>query len=141
MVYRAQDQKHRALGEGKNILARTSTCDWIHFHDADDALGPEFVARARAWLARDEFDVLLMGTEDRDDRTGAHLAERRWDDSALVRDSVAYCIVNNVTNCGVYRRLAFLEAGGFDANDDTRYNEDQAMHLRLAIAGLRFQGR
>ena len=27
----------------------------------------------------------------------------------------------------------------FDSNDDTKYNEDQAMHLRLALAGLRFR--
>jgi GT2 family glycosyltransferase len=47
-------------------------------------------------------------------------------------------VQHTVTNCGVYRRKAFLDAGGFDTDDATKYNEDQAMHLRLALAGLRF---
>lgn len=125
---------------GKNILAAATDCPWIHFHDADEALRPEFVERATAWIANDDaFDVLLLSTEDRDDETGTLLAVRRWDDRALQDDAVAYNIRTNVTNCGVYRRAAFLAAGGFDTADEVRYNEDQAMHLRLAIAGLRFR--
>jgi len=124
---------------GKNLLAGRVTAEWIHFHDADEALKPEFVERAHSWLERSDVDVILFGTEDRDDTTGTWLAERQWDDDHLQRDPVGYCIRNTVTNCGVYRRSAFLAAGGFDTRDDTKYNEDQAMHLRLAIAGLRFR--
>ena len=121
---------------GKNLLAQKTTASWVHFHDADEALQPEFVARARTWMARDQDDVVLFGTEDRDDATAELLLTRQWDAADVARDAVAYCIANTVTNCGIYRRRAFLEAGGFDSNDDTKYNEDQAMHLRLALAGL-----
>lgn len=124
---------------GKNVLARHTTCEWVHFHDADEALYPKFVERARPWLIRDDLDVVLFATEDRDDRTGNMLGTRQWDDGALREDAVRYCILQTVTNCGVYRRDVFLEAGGFDTSDDTKYNEDQAMHLRLALAGLRFR--
>jgi glycosyltransferase involved in cell wall biosynthesis len=124
---------------GKNLLAERTTCEWVHFHDADEALEPQFVERARTWLDSSELEVLLLGTEDRDDVTGAVLGCRRWDDAALQADAISYCITNNVTNCGVYRRTAFLRAGGFDTADETKYNEDQAMHLRLALAGLRFR--
>jgi len=124
---------------GKNRLAERASADWIHFHDADDALGPEFVTRARRWIATDLADVVLFATQDRDDRTGAAMLERFWDDAALAADAVRYCIVNTVTNCGLYRRAPFLSTGGFDTRPETRYNEDQAMHLRLALAGLRFR--
>ena len=122
---------------GKNELARMTSAEWVHFHDADEALEPEFVARALAGVS-DAIDVILFDTEDRDDRTGATLGQARWDDVALRRDAIAFCIEHTVTNCGVYRRDAFLRAGGFDTDEATKYNEDQAMHLRLALAGLRF---
>jgi len=125
--------------EGKNVLARHTSCEWVHFHDADEALYPKFVERARAWLSRSDVDVVLFGTEDRDDLTDRMLLTRQWDDAALHEDAVRYCILHTVTNCGVYRREAFLAAGGFDVREETKYNEDQAMHLRLALAGLRFR--
>ena len=122
---------------GKNELAKVMSAEWMHFHDADEALEPEFVARARAAIS-EAVDVVLFDTEDRDDRTGEALGQSCWDDKALRRDAVAFCIEHTVTNCGVYRRDAFLRAGGFDTDEATKYNEDQAMHLRLALAGLRF---
>src|SRR3954449_761219 len=30
---------------GKNELAKRTSCNWLHFHDADDELKPGFVAR------------------------------------------------------------------------------------------------
>ncbi|MDR1989806.1 MAG: glycosyltransferase family 2 protein [Acidobacteriaceae bacterium] len=122
---------------GKNILAQQTSCEWIHFHDADDALFPDFVARTRA-LISNAVDVILFGTQDRDDVTGALLGQQTWNDSELRDDAIRYCVQHTVTNCGVYRREAFIEAGGFDNNASTKYNEDQAMHLRLALGGLRF---
>jgi glycosyltransferase involved in cell wall biosynthesis len=124
---------------GKNRLAAATTCEWVHFHDADEALAPGFVARARAWLDAADFDVLLFPTEDRDHLTGAVLGQSWWDDRQLVEDPVRFNIVRTVTNCGVYRRSAFLDAGGFDVDPAVQYNEDQAMHLQLALRGLRFR--
>ncbi len=122
---------------GKNILAQRTSAEWVHFHDADEALYPEFVARARA-LFDAQADVILFDTEDRDDVTGTVLGQRHWSDQALRDDAVGYNIQHTVTNCGVYRREPFLSTGGFDTDDETKYNEDQAMHLRLAMSGLRF---
>lgn len=124
---------------GKNVMAERSACAWIHFHDADEAFYPRFVERAHSWMTSDDVDVLLFSTEDRDDATGEVLGQRQWSDAELQADAIRYCILNNVTNCGVYRRSAFLAAGGFDTSANIKYNEDQAMHLRLAIAGLRFR--
>jgi glycosyltransferase involved in cell wall biosynthesis len=136
VVLRAEESA--GPSHGKNLLASRSSCEWIHFHDADEALHPEFVARAREWMLRDDADVVLFATEDRDDDTGVPIGQRTWDASALRQDPVRYAIVHTITNCGIYRRDAFLAVGGFDTAEATKYNEDQAMHLRLARAGLRF---
>ena len=124
---------------GKNRLAQEARAEWVHFHDADDALAPEFVRVARQWIARDVADVVLFGTEDRDDRTGAVLQVRSWNDGELAADAVRHNIVHTVTNCGIYRREIFLAAGGFDVDERTKFNEDQATHLSLALRGLRFR--
>jgi len=123
---------------GKNRLAAHAVSEWLHFHDADDALSPDFVAHAHEWFRRDA-DVVCFAVEDRDHETDAALVRRGWDDEALAKDAVRYAITNTITNCGIYRRHAFLAAGGFDVRPETKYNEDQAMHLRLALQGLRFR--
>jgi glycosyltransferase involved in cell wall biosynthesis len=136
-VVRAERPSGPAVG--KNVLAARSTCEWIHFHDADEALHAEFVSRAHAWIERDSADVILFGTEERDHAEGHWIRTRAWDDRMLEADPVRYAILHTITNCGIYRRNAFVAAGGFDINPRTKYNEDQAMHLRLARAGLRFR--
>jgi glycosyltransferase involved in cell wall biosynthesis len=124
---------------GKNRLAAETPCEWVHFHDADEALGPEFVERAHRWMAEPDVDVVLFDTEERDDATGRYMGRAAWNDAALQHDAVRYNIVHTVTNCGVYRRAPFVAAGGFDLDEAVKYNEDQAMHLRLALAGLHFR--
>lgn len=37
---------------GRKRLAEHATSDWIHFHDADDELLPNFVERAQTWMAQ-----------------------------------------------------------------------------------------
>jgi glycosyltransferase involved in cell wall biosynthesis len=142
-------QKHGAIvvrsdrnvgpSAGKNTLACRAQAEWLHFHDADDWLGSDFVARARTAISRNDTDVVLFATEDRADGSDALLGRRQWDDDALRADPVRYCIVNTVTNCGVYRKSRFLAAGGFETSAAAKYNEDQAMHLNLALNGLRFR--
>jgi glycosyltransferase involved in cell wall biosynthesis len=124
---------------GKNQLASETSCDWVHFHDADDALEPEFVSRAKAWIDGDAADVVLFATEDKTEGTGQSQAIRTWDDAALAADPISFAIEQTITNCGIYRRSAFLYAGGFATSLEFQYSEDQAMHLGLALAGLRFR--
>src|SRR5436853_1319451 len=49
---------------GKNALANRTTCNWIHFHDADDALYPNFVEQAHQWMRDDAPDVVLFSYEE-----------------------------------------------------------------------------
>jgi glycosyltransferase involved in cell wall biosynthesis len=123
----------------KNTLASMTTCDWLHFHDADDEILPQFVEHARAWIARDEHDVVVFGSMEREHGTGRFMAQAVHDNDALAADAVRYTISTKISaNAGIYRRTAFLAAGGFDTDRDVLYNEDVAMHCSLARAGLRF---
>ncbi|MBD2501513.1 glycosyltransferase family 2 protein [Anabaena azotica] len=131
---------NRGCSHGKNALAEQTTCEWIHFHDADDALYPNFVEQAYKWMVLDNApDVVLFNYEWRHDDTGELISIRYFDDAELRRDAIAYAIREQINPfCGLYRRSAYLQAGGYDTDPLVLYNEDVAFHCRLAIAGLKF---
>lgn len=130
---------NRGCSHAKNALASMTSCEWLHFHDADDEILPRFVECARAWMAKDEHDVVVFGSMEREHGTGRLLAQEWHDNDALSADPVRYTISRKISaNAGIYRRTAFLAAGGFDTDRDVLYNEDVAMHCALARAGLRF---
>ena len=54
-------------------------------------------------------------------------------------DARSYTIREQINPfCGLYRREAYMRAGGYDEDPLVLYNEDVAMHIRLAFAGLTF---
>lgn len=127
---------------GKNRLADATTCDWIHFHDADDELFPNFVESARKWMTRgdDAPDIVLFSYEERWDDNGELLGIRSFDDEALKADPIAYTIKQQINPfLGLYRRSSFLDAGGYDLDPNVLYNEDVAFHCKMARAGLTFR--
>ncbi len=130
---------NRGCSHGKNVLAAKTSAEWIHFHDADDELLPKFVSLSRKWIDRREFDVVLFSYEERDDETGRFMGIRHFDPDDVRRDARSYAIREQINPfCGLYRREAFLQAGGYDEAPEVLYNEDVAMHIRLAFAGLTF---
>jgi glycosyltransferase involved in cell wall biosynthesis len=125
---------------GRKRLAEHASADWLHFHDADDMLYPNFVERAHEWMQQDNPpDVVVFSYEERREDTDEKIDVRHFDAEALREDPVEYTI-RTVINpfCGLYRRDAFLEAGGPDTDPKVHYNEDAAMHCKLARAGLQF---
>jgi glycosyltransferase involved in cell wall biosynthesis len=130
---------NKGCSHGKNTLASLTTADWLHFHDADDELYPNFVALARRWMKDARFDVVLFPFEERDDATGELIAHRAFDAGDISKDARSYTIRKQINPfCGLYRRAAFMWAGGYDEDPLVLYNEDVAMHIRLAFAGLAF---
>jgi glycosyltransferase involved in cell wall biosynthesis len=127
---------NRGCSYAKSILASRTACKWVHFHDADDELLPGFVAKAHVWMSQDAHDVLLFGYKEQDEQ--GRIGIRKFDRNELVQDAICFLIRNPTFNCGIYRRAALLNAGGFDLDPQVLYNEDTALHIRLAIAGLRF---
>ena len=130
---------NRGCSRGKNRLAAETGCDWIHFHDADDELMSNFVERARMWMADGRFDVMLFPYEERDNESGQTIGHRRFDPQEVKSDARSYAIRQQINPfCGLYRRQSFLRAGGYDEDPLVLYNEDVAMHIRLAFRGLSF---
>lgn len=126
---------------GKNTLAQVTSCDWIHFHDADDELLPNFVEAARRWmLMKDRApDVVLFGYEWRDGLTNELLGVQRFDDYPLKLDPVSYTIWKQINPfCGIYKKDSILSCGGYDCDSEVLYNEDVAFHCRLARCNLKF---
>ena len=130
---------NRGCSVGKNALAAHVEADWLHFHDADDELLPNFVELARGWINRGAPDVVLFDYEYRDNDTGELLARRQFDHVALTADPRGYAIREQINAiCGLYRREVYLAAGGSDEDPAVLFNEDVAFHIKLAFAGLTF---
>jgi GT2 family glycosyltransferase len=133
-------EKNVGCSAGKNVLAARCRCTWLHFHDADDALEPNFVQAAHRWMERpDAPDVVFFSYRSLSHETNAPLGTREFDGGALRRDPLRYCLSEQINPfCGLYRRDSFLRAGGWDEDRQVLQSEDQAGHLRLAMAHLRF---
>jgi glycosyltransferase involved in cell wall biosynthesis len=126
---------------GKNVLLHQVSSEWIHFHDADDELLPEFTLLAHKWISRGDAcpDVLLFNYEYRDNETFHLIAKSDFDPFQLECDPLRYAILNQINPfCGLYRRCRLLEVGGYDTDKQILYNEDVAFHCKLAKAGLSF---
>lgn len=130
---------NKGCSAGKNALARHVEADWLHFHDADDELLPNFVSLARNWIARGAPDVVLFDYLYKDNDSGALLAQSQFSHAELTADARHYAITNQINPfCGLYRRRAYLAAGGYDEDPAVLYNEDVAFHIKMAFAGLSF---
>ncbi|MCP4309297.1 MAG: glycosyltransferase family 2 protein [bacterium] len=125
---------------GKSVLVQQTKADWVHFFDSDDLLLPHFVESARRWFDKPDVDVVAFGSEERWDDTRELIHAGHHDDTALAADAVESNILQPIsTGCAVYRRSSFLAAGGFDLDSSVHYNEDHALHCKLARAGVRFR--
>jgi hypothetical protein len=131
-------QVNKGCSAGKNALLAQVGTAWVHFHDADDTLAPEFVGRAKSRITSGNFDVLMFDYEQVDESTGARMSRSNFGASDLLQDPVRYMLANTVNNGGVYAVSLLRQTGGFDLDPAVRYNEDRAFHLRLAEAGARF---
>jgi glycosyltransferase involved in cell wall biosynthesis len=131
---------NRGCSYGKNQLAAYTKCNWIHFHDADDDLLPDFTTLAYKWMNNTQCpDIVLFNYEYREYHTDKLISVRSFDKEALENDPVAYAILNQINPfCGLYKKQSFIDAGGYDTDPLILYNEDSAFHIKMAIAGLKF---
>ncbi|NII81330.1 MULTISPECIES: glycosyltransferase family 2 protein [unclassified Pedobacter] len=132
--------KNIGCSKGKNIIANISKSDWIHFHDADDELLPNFTTLAHKWINNQQnSEVILFNYEYRDNQTADLIDIRKFDAEALKDDPIKYAISEQINPfCGLYNKEKFLAVGGYDTDQKVLYNEDCAMHIKLAIAGFKF---
>jgi glycosyltransferase involved in cell wall biosynthesis len=131
---------NRGCSYGKNVLAQNTHCNWVHFHDADDDLLPQFTAEVQKWISNkgNRYDILLLNYKYIDAVSHEFLGDANHNAKELHQDALLYAIKNKIVNFGVYNRQTFLKAGGFDLDPKVLYNEDNALHHRLAKQGLKF---
>lgn len=131
---------NRGCSYGKNALANITFCEWIHFHDADDDILPDFTTLAYKWINSPNCpDIVLFNYEYRDYYTKKLLGVRHFNKEALHKDPISYALLEQINPfCGLYRKQSFISAGGYDTDPQVLYNEDSAFHIKMAIANLKF---
>jgi hypothetical protein len=72
-------------------------------------------ALARRWILDARFDVVLFPYEERNSITGELITRRVFDANDVGADARSYAIREQINPfCGLYRREAYLQAGGYD---------------------------
>ena len=124
-------------GGARNALARLATADWIHFHDVDDELAPDYLDRVRP-AATTGCDAVFHFTDFIDEQTRALIIRWQFDPAALLASPAASLLLHPLpTMSSFLRRRAFLDLGGF--NEQHRCFEDGDFHFRLAAGGARLR--
>ena len=121
---------------GRNTLLRSTTCEFVHFHDADDLFAPEWARKVRERVARNDVDIVLTDvTSVRDGVVASasvmNLAEGLRADPDLVRFGLRGALL---LPSSTSRRSLALSIGGFRTREILRQSEDFDFHLRLAAA-------
>jgi len=120
----------------RNRLWQAASCDWVHFHDADDLLTPDYLTKTAARITP-EIDVVICNAEWRLEDTGAVEMTWHYSEQALRAAPAPYLLSNAVGGInGLYRRAALATIQGYD--ERLQVWEDADLHLRLALAGARF---
>lgn len=126
---------------GKNTLLGITKSTWVHFHDADDELMPDFVVRAKQLISEREADVFVVGNEELSEGDPDYTVVSRPDVHLLAADPFSYSMLYKVNAIsGVYRRDFLLTSEALTIDPLMQYNEDQAIQLNLVKAGARFWG-
>lgn len=132
-------ERNLGCSAGKNRLLQLTSCGWVHFHDADDDMTPEFTTLAHKWMAQPAApDVVLFSYESHGYEDGYLIASQRYDAHAVRTNPAQYAVRHQITNFGLYKVDALRCVGGYDEATAVLYNEDCRFHMRLALAGLRF---
>lgn len=127
--------KNLGPGGARNALARAVSTDWIHFHDVDDEIAPDYLTQVTP-AATPDSDIVLHFVDFIDEQTRAPVIRWSFDPAALATDpAVALLLGPLPTMSSFIRRSTFLAAGGFD--EELRCFEDGDLHFRLAAGGAR----
>ncbi|TSD65874.1 glycosyltransferase family 2 protein [Inquilinus sp. KBS0705] len=132
-----QGKSNKGPGYARNRLAHAATGDYIHFHDVDDEIAPEFLSLVKQKAELSVPDVIVGYADWIDSATRQPLISWRYDEDQIATDPLAYFIENplGVINT-TYKKDAFLNVSGFDEKQHCW--EDADLHIRLARSGAKF---
>lgn len=129
--------ENKGQGYARNRLAEASTCTWLHFHDIDDLLTVDYLAKTAAIAENDAIDVVLCNVDWYNQHGNKVILRWYYLNSEIKLNPVSYTIANPIGGInGLYRKSKFIAAGGF--NSAMRIWEDADMHVRLAACNAKF---
>jgi len=124
---------NRGPGAARNSAVKKTNAEWIHFHDADDEIHPNYLKKTIP-LASENTDIVLSSTNYIAEKSRKVL--RRWSfcAEAWQKDPIGEAFRKGVnTTSSLIRKRKFEKIGGFVEN--RRCWEDVDLHLRLVLAG------
>ncbi len=128
---------NRGCSTGKNRLAELAKSDWLHFHDADDDLLPNFTTVVHRWINKATTpDIILMHFHYRTADTNELIGEPHYNLEEMKRDPIKFGITNKLVNFAVIKKDPFLRIGGFNLDHAVLYNEDRAFYIKALINRL-----
>lgn len=128
---------NRGPSYARNRLAEAASAEWLHFHDADDLMAPEYLAQVLA-LANRDCDVILCDSSWEFETTRQQIIHWRYRQAECDPDPLAYTVSHPVgVISALIRRTAFLAIGGFD--EAMTCWEDADLFVRLAERGARYR--
>ncbi|RZJ88342.1 MAG: glycosyltransferase family 2 protein [Chryseobacterium sp.] len=115
----------------RNSLIQEAKFDWIHFHDVDDFMSPDYLAKASFYADLNIYDVIICDVDWYDSQTRKLVLSWHYKQAEINRDPLIYTIGHPVGGInGLYRRSTLKQIGGF--NSKIRIWEDADLHVRLA---------
>jgi glycosyltransferase involved in cell wall biosynthesis len=129
---------NRGPAYGRNVLLHASQSDYIHFHDADDLLHPDWYWRIHEAIEETRADAVF--TEIASYSGDKLLCERvlGFDRLLAGEDLVHFCLRGAILSpAGTYRRSVAQSIGGY--REALWQSEDFDFHVRLAASGIRYR--
>ena len=123
--------QNRGPGYARNQLVQISESDWVHFHDIDDGLHPDYLVKTSAIAKKGVADVVLCNVNWFDAQTNDICLCWEYSNNQINNNPIAYTISHPIGGInGLYRKAKFKETGGF--NTQLRIWEDADIHVKLA---------
>ncbi len=128
--------KNMGVSHARNQLVKMSNCEWIHFHDPDDLLHPEYLEKTKTKIDKNT-DVVVCNVDWIDEQTRSLIIPWRYNNQEFQSNPLISAIANPIGGInGLYRKNKILNVNGFNE----RYScwEDADLHVRLAASGAKF---
>ena len=124
--------KRRGAAHARNRLLDAATCEWVHFHDSDDLISPDYV-RTMAGRCLSKNTVVVCNQQNAD--FDYNLRDVVNHSSMREEDVIKYLLIHLVhLNSVLFPRAVLSKIGGM--NERLRVCcEDQEIMLQMAIRG------
>ncbi|WP_184544976.1 glycosyltransferase family 2 protein [Mucilaginibacter sp. FT3.2] len=128
---------NKGPGFARNALAAAAQGEWLHFHDIDDLLDPDYLAKVAAIAQTGNYDIVLCNVDWYNTDQKKIVLSWKYSNELIKQNPVAYTIGHPIGGInGLYRKEKFTASGGFDIS--LRIWEDADLHVKLAGNGARF---